>query len=259
VYPLCPRISAVLSTAAAWPLTAGAAASGAFTRGRAPDCFAALAMTAKATRYSWRFRRVSVSQVRAMDRTAQSRGKYQSACKSHGSTCTCRGTRQDPCARPCCSSNCTGSAAVYMWSRLEPRPVMPRRRPWQRYRKPAGVISLVVPPPKSRAVISYTSAERDGGPRKAYRVRRRSLVDLQPVRDCFGARAIADEFGPSRQAAFFGPAVANQALRTWLDLQLAPPFAIVESPRGLSPPGAPRTVREPLDSYGSRCSAAAMA
>jgi hypothetical protein len=28
-----------------------------------------------------------------------------------------------------------------------------------------------------------------------------------------------------------------------------------ESPEGISPPGAPRTVREPLDSYGSRCSA----
>jgi len=34
---------------------------------------------------------------------------------------------------------------------------------------------------------------------------------------------------------------------------------VVESPGGLSPPGAPRTVREPLDSYGSRCSAVAMA
>src|SRR5216684_1262796 len=33
---------------------------------------------------------------------------------------------------------------------------------------------------------------------------------------------------------------------------------IVESPGGLSPPGAPRTVREPLDSYGSRCSAVAI-
>lgn len=43
---------AVLSTAAAWPLTAPATASGAFTRGRALDCFAALTMTAKATRYS---------------------------------------------------------------------------------------------------------------------------------------------------------------------------------------------------------------
>ena len=34
---------------------------------------------------------------------------------------------------------------------------------------------------------------------------------------------------------------------------------LVESPRGLSPPGAPRSVREPLDSYGSRCSAVSMA
>jgi hypothetical protein len=33
----------------------------------------------------------------------------------------------------------------------------------------------------------------------------------------------------------------------------------VESPGGLSPPGAPRSVREPLDSYGSRCSAVSMA
>ena len=29
--------------------------------------------------------------------------------------------------------------------------------------------------------------------------------------------------GPLRQAAFFGPTVANGALRTWMDLQLAPP------------------------------------
>src|SRR6202040_581419 len=34
--------------------------------------------------------------------------------------------------------------------------------------------------------------------------------------------------------------------------------AIVEWPGGLSPPGSPRTVREPLDSYGSRCSAVSM-
>jgi 3-oxoadipate enol-lactonase len=33
----------------------------------------------------------------------------------------------------------------------------------------------------------------------------------------------------------------------------------VESPGGLSPPGAPRSVREPLGSYGSRCSAVSMA
>ena len=34
--------------------------------------------------------------------------------------------------------------------------------------------------------------------------------------------------------------------------------AFVESRGGISPPRAPRTVREPLDSYGSRCSAVAM-
>jgi hypothetical protein len=105
-------------------------------------------MTAKATRYSQRFRLVSVSRARAMDRTAQLREKYQSACKSHGSTCKCRGTRQH--AGCCCSANCTGPSAVYTWSPLEPRPVMPRRRPWQKYRKPTGVVSFVVPHPKSR-------------------------------------------------------------------------------------------------------------
>ena len=34
--------------------------------------------------------------------------------------------------------------------------------------------------------------------------------------------------------------------------------ANVESRGGIAPPRAPRTVREPLDSYGSRCSAVAM-
>jgi hypothetical protein len=32
----------------------------------------------------------------------------------------------------------------------------------------------------------------------------------------------------------------------------------VESPGGISPPGAPRTVRDPLESHGSRCSAVAV-
>jgi hypothetical protein len=46
-----------------------------------------------------------------------------------------------------------------------------------------------------------------------------------------------------------------------LSYSCAPPFGPamlvthVESPGGISPPGAPRTVREPLDSHGSRCSA----
>ena len=36
------------------------------------------------------------------------------------------------------------------------------------------------------------------------------------------------------------------------------PYLDVESPGGISPPGAPKTVREPLDSHGSRCSAVSM-
>src|SRR6516225_4046431 len=35
--------------------------------------------------------------------------------------------------------------------------------------------------------------------------------------------------------------------------------AIDESPEGISPPGAPRTVHDPLESHGSRCSAVAVA
>jgi hypothetical protein len=34
--------------------------------------------------------------------------------------------------------------------------------------------------------------------------------------------------------------------------------AVVESRGGISPPRAPKTVREPLDSHGSRCSAVSM-
>src|ERR1700726_407421 len=34
--------------------------------------------------------------------------------------------------------------------------------------------------------------------------------------------------------------------------------AFDESPGGISPPGAPRTVHDPLESHGSRCSAVAM-
>ena len=66
---------------------------------------------------------------------------------------------------------------------------------------------------------------------------------------------------------------------TWSDgspftgsLSFAPPYSndqgvfaisgnnliIVESPGGISPPGAPRTVHDPLESHGSRCSAVAM-
>ncbi len=45
-----------------------------------------------------------------------------------------------------------------------------------------------------------------------------------------------------------GPTTASESRMT----------AIGESPGGISPPGAPRTVREPLDSHGSRCSAVEM-
>jgi len=37
------------------------------------------------------------------------------------------------------------------------------------------------------------------------------------------ANALGLTIPPSGQAAFFGPTVANGTLRTWLDLQLAPP------------------------------------
>jgi hypothetical protein len=39
----------------------------------------------------------------------------------------------------------------------------------------------------------------------------------------FSLHLLTTAFGPSRLAPFFGPTVANGALRTWLDLQLAPP------------------------------------
>ena len=48
-----------------------------------------------------------------------------------------------------------------------------------------------------------------------------------------------------------------RAKRTFLRIGAKSPT--VESPEGLSPSGAPRTVREPLDSHGSRCSAVSMA
>jgi hypothetical protein len=36
-------------------------------------------------------------------------------------------------------------------------------------------------------------------------------------------QCMSPKLAHSRQATFFGPTVANGALRTWLDLQLAPP------------------------------------
>ena len=46
--------------------------------------------------------------------------------------------------------------------------------------------------------------------------------------------------------------------RRWAVKELRRLVAFGESPGGISPPGAPRTVREPLDSHGSRCSAVEM-
>jgi len=65
--------------------------------------------------------------------------------------------------------------------------------------------------------------------------------------------------GPSRPIAalqFFGRywGTADIGLR-W---RREGSVAIVESRGGISPPRAPRTVREPLDSHGSRCSAVAI-
>jgi len=48
----------------------------------------------------------------------------------------------------------------------------------------------------------------------------------------------------------------DEEFRELYQRQLA---ALVESPGGISPPGAPRTVHDPLESHGSRCSAVAMA
>jgi hypothetical protein len=53
------------------------------------------------------------------------------------------------------------------------------------------------------------------------------------------------------------PLPVPAANRTWHPIVATAQFG--ESPGGVSPPGAPRAVREPLDSYGSRCSAVSMA
>jgi hypothetical protein len=37
------------------------------------------------------------------------------------------------------------------------------------------------------------------------------------------AALLMSQFGPSRQAGFFGPTVANGALRTWLEMLLVRP------------------------------------
>ena len=46
--------------------------------------------------------------------------------------------------------------------------------------------------------------------------------------------------------------------QTSTNRQSSPKPSNVESPGGISPPGAPRTVHDPLESRGSRCSAVPM-
>ena len=56
-------------------------------------------------------------------------------------------------------------------------------------------------------------------------------------------------------------AIGFNVLALWLTdwfKRNQPEILSVESRGGISPPRAPRHVREPLDSYGSRCSAVAM-
>jgi putative tryptophan/tyrosine transport system substrate-binding protein len=50
-----------------------------------------------------------------------------------------------------------------------------------------------------------------------------AALNTLPRRRASRMKAATSGIGTSRQAAFFGPTVANGALRTWLDLQLAPP------------------------------------
>ena len=53
---------------------------------------------------------------------------------------------------------------------------------------------------------------------------RGALSNERPYRvRCYFAATHMAAIGPARQAAFFGPIVANGALRTWLDLQLDSP------------------------------------
>src|SRR4249919_1490250 len=89
-----------------------------------------------------------------------------------------------------------------------------------------------------------------------------------------GIESSAAQNAPSRptvrafQAIFTRPGPAAEAaapcgdfslrMKCGLDLLTESISHFVESPEGLSPSGAPRTVLEPLDSHGSRCSAIAM-
>jgi hypothetical protein len=59
-----------------------------------------------------------------------------------------------------------------------------------------------------------------------------------------------------RNRAFRAPTHPDVCYAANSDQKIATPrlVAMDESPGGISPPGAPKTVREPLDSHGSRCS-----
>ena len=61
---------------------------------------------------------------------------------------------------------------------------------------------------------------------------------------------------PNRSAAFLSLLLRHSGHREALKPEAS--VAIVELPGGISPSGAPRTVHDPLESHGSRCSAVAM-
>src|SRR6266446_4266250 len=73
------------------------------------------------------------------------------------------------------------------------------------------------------------------------------------LRPCFPAIHYPDNTGGSIGRGRFRPRGRPRATDTFACRRSGRPFG--ESPGGISPPGAPRTVREPLDSHGSRCSA----
>ena len=93
-----------------------------------------------------------------------------------------------------------------------------------------------------RAGYSVTSVPRMAGVRLCGRLDRMTRVFCWQ-RKHFAAFAALQHFGSYRtNNEHHGTLVRRGSV------------AIVESPGGISPPGAPKTVREPLDSHGSRCS-----
>src|SRR5262249_16390899 len=78
----------------------------------------------------------------------------------------------------------------------------------------------------------------------------RSPPRLLTAAACGGFRSAPDRRTPRallHLSYSFAPPILASALVTPLP-----------SPPGISPPGAPRTVHDPLESHGSRCSAVAM-